>query len=138
MRKQIIWLGVLLVLRKNFPSWQQPKSLLIDHKPTCLFFLIGKLMFHVVSSKIHTYIWAREEWSSYQEFWFSLISSFATNLLKCRWTTSPLFFLWILWSLGFEEPHNGAQCCTAVVSFHCSVRHFHVEEGHYQIVLQQR
>jgi len=49
-------LGVLLVLRKNFPSWQQPKSLLIDHKPTCLFFLIGKLMFHVVSSKIHTYI----------------------------------------------------------------------------------
>jgi hypothetical protein len=42
--------------RKNFPSWQQLKSFSIDRKPTYLFFLIGKLMSTVVSSKIHTYI----------------------------------------------------------------------------------
>jgi hypothetical protein len=64
--------------------------------------LIGKLMSTVVNNKIHTYIWAREEWSSFREFWFSLTSFLATSLLKCRCTSSPLFFLWILWSLGFR------------------------------------
>jgi hypothetical protein len=83
MKKQRIWLGALPMPWKNFPSWQQPKSFSIDHKPTCLFFLIGKLMSIVVSNKIHTYIWAREEWSSSQEFWFSLTDSLATNLLNC-------------------------------------------------------
>jgi hypothetical protein len=39
----------------KFP-FQQPKSLSIDHKPTYLFFLIGKLMFAIVNNKIHTYI----------------------------------------------------------------------------------
>ncbi len=86
----------------KFPSWQQPKSFSVDHKPTYLFFLIGKLMSTVVNNKIHTYIWAREEWSSFREFWFSLTSFLATSLLKCRCTSSPLFFLWILWSLGFR------------------------------------
>ncbi len=95
-RKQIIWSGALPVPQKNFPSWQQPRRLSIDHKPTCLFFLIGKLMSIVDSSKIHAYIWTHEEWSFYQEFWFSLTSSFATSLLNCSWTTSPLFFLWNL------------------------------------------
>jgi hypothetical protein len=36
--------------------------------------------------------------------------------------------------LRFEELHDGAQCCT-VVSFHYSVGHFHVEEGHCQDAL---
>jgi hypothetical protein len=40
----------------KFPSWQQPKSFSVDHKPTYLFFLIGKLMSTVVNNKIHTYI----------------------------------------------------------------------------------
>jgi hypothetical protein len=88
--------------RKNFPSWQQLKSFSIDRKPTYLFFLIGKLMSTVVSSKIHTYIWACEKWSSFGEFWFSLISSLAISLLNCSWTTSLLFFLGILWSLRFR------------------------------------
>ncbi len=39
--------------------------------------------------------------------------------------------------LGFEELHDGAWCRTAAVSFHYSVEHFHVEEGHLQAALQQ-
>jgi hypothetical protein len=35
-------------------SGSAPKSLSVDHKPTCLFFLIGEVMSAVVSSKIHT------------------------------------------------------------------------------------
>jgi hypothetical protein len=62
--KFFFWSRALLMPRKNFPSWQQLKSLSIDHKPTCLFFLIGKLMSAIVNNKIHTYIWACEEWNS--------------------------------------------------------------------------
>jgi len=38
-------------------------------------------------------------------------------------------------ALRFEELHDGAQCCTVVVSFHYSVEHFHIEEGHCQDAL---
>ncbi len=37
----------------------------------------------------------------------------------------------------FEELRDGIQCCIVVVSFHCSVGHFHAEEGHCQDALQQ-
>ncbi len=106
----------------KFPSWQQPKSLSVDHKPTYLFFLIGKLMSTIVNSKIHTYIWAREEWSSSQEIWFSLTNSLATNLLKCSWTTNPLFFLWILWSLRFRVWRTPWWCS---MLHHCCVLSLH-------------
>ncbi len=40
--------------------------------------------------------------------------------------------------LRFEETHDGVQCHIVVVSFHCSIEHFHAEEGHCQVALQQR
>jgi hypothetical protein len=35
----------------------------------------------------------------------------------------------LLKDLGFEELCNGARCHTIVMSFHCKVRHFHVEKA---------
>ncbi len=44
----------------------------------------------------------------------------------------------MIWGLKFENFHNGARCCTATMSFHYNIGHFHVEKGHYQDALQQR
>jgi hypothetical protein len=40
--------------------------------------------------------------------------------------------------LRFEELRDGVRCRTTAMSFHCSVGHFHAEEGHCQDALQQR
>jgi hypothetical protein len=134
--KQIIWSGALAVPRKNFPSRQQPKSLSVDHKPTCLFFLIGKLMSAVVSSKIHTYEPMKSEASS-REFWFSLGSSLATSLLNCSWTTSldstPECLSFHFSSCAVGKPFTGAKCECQIEEFfqcwHCT--------GHRHTIMHQ-
>ncbi len=44
----------------------------------------------------------------------------------------------LIQGLRFEELCDGTPCRTVVVSFHCSIGHFHAKKGHYQDALQQR